>query len=184
MKAKVVITLLCAAAAGYIGTSLYTPEETQQVQKQPVEQEKEQLPVVKNEVVEQDIEPVIENKRAAEEIVAEAEAYKGTTTLIEQALSEDKSKEEHYYDFIVTHFPQLEEQVNDYRDATRIQNERISSLQALVEERNKQALASGEASSGVDQQIMYEREQLIAQAKELGRKGVALNEAVRLAAQN
>ncbi|KID54549.1 hypothetical protein JF50_21730 [Pseudoalteromonas luteoviolacea] len=184
MKAKVVIALLCTAAAGYIGMSLYAPEETQQVQNQPVEHEKETLPVAEKEIIEESSEPMNTNIKTAEEIIAEAKAYKGTSTLIEKTRNVDKSQEDQYYDFIITNFPQLKEQVNDYREAARIQNERVSSLQALVEERNKQALVSGTANTGVDQEIMYERELLIAQAKELGRQGMALNEAVRLAAQN
>ncbi|CAM4061427.1 hypothetical protein [Pseudoalteromonas byunsanensis] len=180
MKAKIVIAVICTAVISYLGWIVYTPtDEVQPQTKSPkVEMDKEykepEAPEPK----------VVTTRKSVEEIVARAKNYRNPSAVIEQANQVDPSKEEEYYEFIITSFPHLKDQVNAYREATRVQKERLAALANRVEERNKDVVASGSASQSLDDDILYEQNQIAEHARVLGKQAMALTEAIRQAAYN
>ncbi|MCF6436393.1 MULTISPECIES: hypothetical protein [Pseudoalteromonas] len=180
MKAKIVIAVICTVVIGYLGWSVYVPKDEVQPQtkKPKVEMEKEH----KDPEVEQ--QSVVAAKKSVGEILERAKRHRETSDVIEQAAKVDPDKEEEYYKFVITSFPHLKDQVNAYREATRVQKERLAELASRVEKRNKDFVATGSASQSLDDDILYEQNQIAENARVLGKQAMALTEAIRQAAYN
>ncbi|WP_105166997.1 hypothetical protein [Pseudoalteromonas sp. T1lg23B] len=180
MKAKIVIAVICTVVIGYLGWSMYAPKDEVQPQtkKPKVEMEQE---LKEPETVQ---ESTATAKRSVEEIINRAKRNVDVSDVIEQAANLELDKEEEYYEFVITSFPHLKDQVNAYREATRVQKERLDALATRVEERNKDFVASGTVSQSLDDDILYEQNQIAENARVLGKQAMALTEAIRQAAYN
>lgn len=104
--------------------------------------------------------------------------------IIQESLETPFSQEDEYYNFIISEFPQLEDDVVTYRSAVKTQRDNVELYKAQVSERNKLAAANRSISSGADSELAYQRDLLLEQAKELGKQAMLLNEAIRNAAYN
>lgn len=103
---------------------------------------------------------------------------------IERVLNgENKKNEENLFDKIKEIFPELKDQVDQYQFAIEEQSKLVDAYRKKVLERNE-FIKEGGNSAGMDLELEYEKEALLASAKELGKEAVIINEAIREQAEN
>ncbi|ODB35633.1 hypothetical protein BB427_03265 [Pseudoalteromonas sp. BMB] len=179
MKAKIVIAVVCTTVFIFLGFNIYTGAETgQPVAVSPKVETKEH------------IEEDTFNKKKGEssrlekldKTIEQAKVLSTTEGIITHLGQVDKFDKNSYFDFVVKSFPQLEEQVTEYRQAIKVQEERLHILSEKVSERNKGVALTGASSRSLDESLISEQEKLIERAQELGRQAMVLNAAIREAA--
>ncbi|CAM4216181.1 hypothetical protein [Pseudoalteromonas ostreae] len=181
MKAKIVVAVFGTVVISYLGWSLFG--STDEVQPQ-AETSKVVVSTKENKEPKHSQQEVATVKKSVDEIIEEANLYSEPSAIIEKVSQFDSIKKNEYYEFIISNFPELKGQVNEYREATRIHKERLDTLTNRVKERNKDAIASGSASQSLDDDILYEQKQLVENARLLGKQAMVLNEAIRQVAFN
>lgn len=122
----------------------------------------------------------IKNKLSTEKVSRSVDIQE----IVQETLETPLSQEDEYYNFIISEFPQLKDDVVTYRSAVKMQRDNVELYEAQVSERNKLAAANRSISSGSDSELAYQRDLLLEQAKELGKQAMLLNEAIRNAAYN
>lgn len=181
MKSKIVIAVFFTVVISYLGWSLFSL--TDEVQPQ-TETSKVVVSTKENNELKHAQQELAAVKKSVDEIIEEENLYSETSAIIGKVSQFDSIKKNEYYEFIISNFPELKGQVNEYREATRIHKERLDTLTNRVKERNKEAIASGSASQSLDNDILYTQKQLVENARLLGKQAMALNEAIRQAALN
>ena len=122
----------------------------------------------------------IKNKLSTEKVSGSVDIQE----IVQESFETPLSQEDEYYSFIISEFPQLEDDVTTYRSAVKAQRDNVEIYEAHVSERNKRVAANKSTSPGSDTELTYQRDLLLEQAKELGKQAMLLNEAIRNAAYN
>ena len=76
-------------------------------------------------------------------------------------------------------FPELRETIEDYQHHVNQQQQRLTEHRHRLTEYNQQMQSDGYVTDGLEYAIAAEQEQLLAAARELGKRGVELNKAIR-----
>ncbi|ATC96214.1 hypothetical protein [Pseudoalteromonas tunicata] len=130
----------------------------------------------------------IKNTQITNETITPERTTKTQTVDIQEIVKEtleiDLSQENEYYSFIITQFPQLKDDITTYRAAVKTQREQVEIFEANISERNKRIATSRFIPAGSDDELIYQRDLLLEQAKELGKQAMVLNQAIRDAAYN
>ena len=84
---------------------------------------------------------------------------------------------------IITHFPHLEEPINQYLEKVREQKNQIDEIKEIMVKRND-SFKSGDNVEWLDEQIERKREAALAQAELLGKEAMSINEQIRSAARD
>ncbi|WP_440056730.1 hypothetical protein ACSLBF_17770 (plasmid) [Pseudoalteromonas sp. T1lg65] len=179
MKVKIVIAIVCTAVVSFLGFNMYTVTDTEQPvakgTKIEIKKHAEQkiLDTKKNEA---------SSLQRLDETLKQAKKLSTREGVVANSGSIDTLDRERYFEFVVKSFPQLEEQVNEYRQALKVQEEHLHILAEKMSKRNKDVELTGAHSSSLDENLIKEQEKLILKARELGKQAMVLNAAIRKAA--